>query len=153
MMQQLQISNKFVGSGCYAKVFETDDPDIVVKTYRYDTSYDLFLKYISTRGGVDKHLPLIHSVEHNEDEDITEVYMEKLYKLPSNHPAVRLYFKSTGRWSNVNGWMGHSKSLDESLEALQEKTEELGYSVPMDIHEDNVMQRADGTLVITDPWA
>jgi len=150
---------KFVAAGFYSLVFEKpDQPNSVLKVNTlFDDGFAKFA--ILSRKTKNPHFQKISNAKifHVGNRDYAAYMLEKLYPLvmPMNkkkwfgrlcNQAVRFGFDSLGPKQQK------TISIDpEFIEALN-ILHQSKYSYKADIHSGNLMQRKDGTLVISDPW-
>lgn len=159
---------KFLGAGCYSAVFQTKDPDTVIKIGA--DIFDPYLYYIrSVDGKQNKHYPKVKKLYVDNENEFFVAHLERLYDMPKEkHPDYQRIFdwavndKPKPEWSD--------ESLDEAVNTLIDLVDFRSYEdvahaeaeygrwdIPddfckLDLHESNVMCRADGTIVFADPF-
>jgi hypothetical protein len=164
---------RFLDDGAYSKVFANSKKNYILKINSspdkgYATYVDLIHKYRN------KHFPKISDMKKIEFEgNIFYVYLiEKLKHIPSpmddewsliiskiaenpNKPLEKLFANAHKlRFGNVGG-----KNIPTFLiknPSIVQAAKLIGYNMDgycLDIHRHNIMQRPDGTIVITDPYA
>lgn len=163
-----------LGSGVYGAAFDRPKRDSAIKVYDDDEGYHDFAKHAKANHENDPHLPKIHAVHKIKGTRFGVVRMEKLHKLTKDHP-VHKYFATTissfgasgATQSGIariayNGKDLHNKlhktaegkEMKKSHPTLHASLSKLAKRYPkgeFDLHSGNVMQRKDGTPVITDP--
>lgn len=143
-----------VGAGYYAEVYGKSEKDYVVKVFERDGAYLAFLKMIQEHPN--KHFPKVKgrvwiSPSYN------GVRLENLY--PAEPVFSRMFsaylinkrhaeFVLESLLEKANEYLRDKPKLLEALDMIDEK---LLNRFHLDLGVDNVMQRADGTIVITDP--
>lgn len=144
-----------VGLGAYGIVFKNPKYPYVIKVFSDDPNYYTWFEFM--RANQDNpHIPKIIGYRAILDDRALAIRLEKLYSIDIdqfkavNEIDKRIqYSKGTSREAEVlefleNKYPEYSK-LIALIKLLHEKTPWL------DLHADNVMQRSDGTIVITDP--
>lgn len=161
-----------IGRGEYSIVLDHDDPERVYKVV--SSPADLFL-YTADDRPKGPHFPVVHA-NHGAIGRARSGYlfhlleMERLFPLPEGSAAADLanrlieaYWFACQQWSRLGPDMGRialyhlavtpadmPQSLKEALKALSDFVEE--YQVMPDLlNTNNLMARADGTLVFSDP--
>lgn len=161
-----------LGAGYRASVFDAPRKegreDSVIKMYATDTAYDSFLSH--AKGDADNpHHPRIFQrgripIGKTGQKHINVLRMEKLEPLAHDHP-IRAHLQNgiIGNASQVldrfdSGYYDSLKDaypeFHKSIHKLARQVANDGYggtSASLDLHLGNVMQRKDGTPVITDP--
>jgi hypothetical protein len=165
-MQKFDNLSRPLAHGKFSTVYDLDCA--VLKAYK-DCAYDLFLqacKEMAETHDSTFHLPTIfyhtHSCpEHLKQEPDKEgnslVIVEYLYKLVDDDLYARQYDAEVEGYyeKDIYPWVGISEALDKTLYFLEEFYESNNMQdrcYRWDLHGNNIMQRLDGTLVITDPW-
>jgi hypothetical protein len=145
---------KVLGTGSRARVFWREDkPDRVIRVAIYDGAEpdasanfggaDGWLEYFkSFAGSRSKHFPKVYSVKLYAG--FYEVEMERLHK------AERMVWNEIQE--NFNGQP--PRSLENFVARVEDKREEVARDVDIweDFHNGNFMARANGDIVVTDPW-
>lgn len=142
-----------VGAGYYAEVYGKSEKDYVVKVFERDGAYLAFLKMIQEHPN--KHFPKVKgrvwiSPSYN------GVRLEKLYPADPKYARMLSTYLINKRDGFVNDALlekanEYIRDKPELLAALDMIDEKLLNRFHLDLGADNVMQRADGTIVITDP--
>lgn len=167
-------------SGKYSFVFENPKKDYVVKVnYRADPAFDFFAnltrKYRLPNFPKISDMKTIEKKEGNKVQQYGIYLIEKLYPLGGGYPGYYAeYVAEIIRdilWFNgdINKTIQHyeqtlsaNENKNELLKKILVKNPELPKAINilsrthtgnLDIHSDNIMQRKDGTLVITDPYS
>lgn len=160
---------KRIDSGAYASVYGNEADNFVYKIGSYDTvESDGYLSYLKAIQGQDNPIfPKIYKVKlyecHNDDGEVTDrFYVVKLERLKEFNPKLstasfaELYERLIEHHSEPNGSV---KSLRKngkiakipSIKPVLKMLNNLGDEFYPDWHEDNMMMRENGHLVITDP--
>jgi hypothetical protein len=167
---------KALASGKFAVVYQHPKfPDVAVKVVKEDTPYIKFLEW-SMKQKNNPWLPKILSIHHfhdefdpsydgfSDDEPRGEnwqiVFMERLNKM--TRKDVKNFLKLSGlyeigidapEFGNITDedldLAMKTKSIDPHLKAIFKYVR--GTQFALDIHDQNIMVRDDGQLVITDP--
>jgi hypothetical protein len=105
------------------------------------------------------HLPVIHSIKRYEKHGIYIAVMERLEETyRSRHESKGGHYT----WDYVRDWFSHQRDpsvlhdlrLGHLIPFLTELSKFAGENgLDRDLHSSNVMYRADGVLVITDPFS
>ncbi len=161
-----------IGRGEYSIVIDKGDGEHVYKIVSSPADYFLYTADDRPRG---PHFPIVfadHGVigRAQSGYPFHLIEMERLYPLAEGSPAAELsrrliecYWSACAQWSRLGADMGRialyhltvepmkvGDSLQEALRALSDFVEE--YQVLPDIlNANNLMMRADGTLVFSDP--
>ncbi len=152
-----------LGEGYYASVYGKPDSPYVLKIFEYDDSYVSYLKLI-------EQYPNIHFPKIKGRLRVTPKYravrMEKLSPttkvnvggLTVDVSGMLNAYMIDKRYQLNNIQIRNRELFDEYaadkpklIEALDLINEELVGKYALDLNSDNIMQRADGTIVITDP--
>lgn len=154
-----------LGAGVGGTAYKRSKNDTVVKVYR-DSGYHEFAKY-AKKNQNDPHMPKIYAHGRIKDSPYAAVRMEKLEHIKPDHPLYK-HISASYQRPGPNGALydlDHLKNYDpennlahkrfheefptvsHSLLKMKEKFPRHG----LDFHHGNVMQRDDGTPVITDP--
>lgn len=132
-----------VNDGSFSVVYLVSD-DLVIKETD-DKAYLRFIEAIPTLSS--QHLPVVYDVQ--KIGSLYYILMERLevsdLSLSLNHAAECAGYME----KDTCVFKGVSESLDVLLDTLDNLKPD---DVQWDLRELNVMQRACGTLVITDPW-
>jgi hypothetical protein len=155
---------KITGSGMYSNVFLNPTKNYVLKiNMREDIGYQRYVELIHRSRTI--HFPKISDEKFlTLGGDTYGMYLiEKLRHLPKpyNYAYAEIITKITEacdspiniivKWFNEN--YGDDPNKITLPISLIKASQKLGkYYNQIDIHEDNIMQRADGTIVITDPY-
>jgi hypothetical protein len=166
----------YIGGGSYADIYKSSKfKDRVVKVAQgNDEGFLTFLEALAKESKTNPHFPVIYRaalVEHVDGGSYTfnriYVEMERLFKLPcaeykfgtycplneTAHIVEALDWESN-HWRRQ--WVLHGTDLAQAREWLiklyKQKKKEIR-ELSNDIHDENIMIRKDGTIVITDPFA
>lgn len=124
-----------LGIGCYASVFESNtDPNLVYKIGV--NRRDPWLEYIKTNVK-SNYFPKIYSIHHYYDGYLC--LMERLYYVPYTLEKEKKKLKEFS--------CKEAESVYKVIKGLVSDT------VRIDLHDGNIMMRANRQLVITDPLA
>jgi len=152
-----------LGSGIAATVLARPDDNEkpVYKLYSHDPGYEKFLSHVSQNKD-NPHFPKIMAVgkvplNKEGTRHLHGVKLERLQPLAPDHPLLDMMRDRYG------GFSGYSDDIKKHLEtntALKEKYPRFHEAVKdladrnnyLDLHPGNIMQRKDGTPVITDPY-
>lgn len=115
-----------------------------------DIGYLNFLNLMKTFKGK-KHFPRVYDFYSTNDEYIVVLERLQEYKNKSGLWDHTEEAESSGYCDTDSGlWKGYfNKSFDKYLKVLEDS---IAKGVEWDLHANNIMQRKDGTPVITDPW-
>jgi hypothetical protein len=160
------IGAKELGSGVRASVLESPKKDSVIKLYGKDTAYDSFLDHVKTNKE-NPHLPKIMQrgkipLDKTGKNHLHVVRMENLMPLSQEHELRDIIPNGiAGTPEKIRGQLDSGqhdalkKKYPEFHKALSDIVEihrRYNKNPPLiDLHLGNVMQRKDGTPVITDP--
>lgn len=152
----------FIGSDSFALVFKSPKSREVVKFFKNDPGYLAFLQLVNKHPN--KHFPQFRGYAPLPNWDGWHlVKLEPLlpiadYEFYSNYSWISYYCESLLFGPNIV-----PQNLRETVEQKAKSHQSLeqacmvlvaqrpsGYN--LDIHEDNIMKRPDGTLVIIDPY-
>lgn len=166
--------NTVIGAGCYAVALEsTVSNDIVIKIG--NNSDDPWLDYYSlviTKYSDALCVPKIHSFYHDTSNCFYVCNMEKLYyytdeatktakKLVKDYVSGSIdeaeWFDAAVEYPKHFGHLGQFMAImdvikQESDYDYEDWQYEDGTYRRVDLHEANILSRANGQLVITDPW-
>ena len=155
---------KMLGAGCYSAVFESKDPNTVIKIGA--DIFDPYLYYIrEVTGKVNKHFPVIKKLFVDNEFGYYIVYLERLFDMTTDH---------TSQYQDIYDWAVKDtpkptwadETLNSAVDTIIDLADYRSYeeivhdkvwdTVPydacrLDLHESNVMCRADGTFVFADP--
>jgi hypothetical protein len=155
---------KFLGAGCYSAVFQSKDPDTVIKVGA--DIFDPYLYYVrEITSKENKHFPKVKKLYIDNDNGYYIVYLEKLFEMQEEH-LVR--YQEIYEWA-VNeeakpSWA--DATLDVAVNTIVDLADYRSYpeivqaktfgnvsydACRLDLHESNVMCREDGTFVFADP--
>lgn len=160
---------KVVGSGAFGAVALHPHKNVAYKIYK-DQAYDKFAHYAAANQNSDPHLPKIHALGKLKGSSHFRVAkMEKLEPLAQDHPVRKHLFTYNKYYSNNSRpeYDGPSDQVEEKL-TKTEHGRKFAAAYPsvhksllnivrnhrdhwFDLHDQNIMQRKDGTPVITDP--
>jgi hypothetical protein len=160
---------KLIDSGAYASVYGNDADNVVYKIGSYDSlESDAYLSYLKAIAGKDNPIfPKIHKVKLYEVKDengdvIDRFYVVKMERLKEFNPKhsttsfAELYKRLKENQSYQNDSVTSLKKNRKiakipSIKPVLKMLENLGEEFYPDWHEDNMMMRENGHLVITDP--
>lgn len=133
--------------GSFSTVYYLGELDVCVK----ETNDFAYLKFLhKIRGENNKHFPKIYGIFHVDGSYY--VFMEKLNHSEIVHThadgaEIQGYHEyDTGLWKGVFG-----EDFDTALLILDD-IEYRNPTLTLDLRPQNIMERSDGTLVITDPF-
>jgi hypothetical protein len=150
-----------VGSGYYASVYAKEGVNYVLKLFsNHDKGYIDFLKLVQQHPN--KHFPTLRGLPRRITSGYTAVRMEKL--LPAGYgddvPSLGVYLlcRDTGPYAKNQYQVKAYEHVVEYLQSQPELKRALDLIIDNllpkyneDLHSENFMKRADGTLVIIDP--
>ena len=158
--QRVPKGGKFLGRGLFAFVFEAYGLAVKVSRKRGGYAWSTRSNAYEVAGAIQdgelrsKHFPKIYDVYRDPGSDGFVIVMEKLSR--GGRKAVglnRAWDASSSRWGGnplaVRYVSSAVKTQWKTLCAALNQLEEYGFSVT-DIHGGNVLQRKNGTLVLTD---
>ena len=144
----------FVGSGCFGMVVRHDTcPEVVFKiSARLNDAYGAYALYARDCAG-NPHLPVIYDIQTGHG--CMVVALEELHKVHWYGDLISVQYEI----NSAAQAGGEGEMMPDSWHPTAQDAIECAYEIgcyfngvaSIDIHGDNVMQRADGTLVITDP--
>jgi hypothetical protein len=154
---------KVLGSGMRASVLESPRKDSVIKIYHQDTGYDSFLDHVKTDKD-NPHFPKIMQrgkipLDKTGESHLRVVRMENLSELHPDHP-IRDAMPIVGTPQKILGQLNSGQHnrlkekyprIHQAIYDLAKKHENDDNPPIIDLHDKNIMQRKDGTPVITDP--
>ena len=156
------------GRGAFGRVIQSPDPNWVYKFYERDSAYDAYVDFLQQHPN--KHYPVIKKVKKMtnffkrygiQKDKFTVVVIEKLNKIPENKMPLVLAIVRMRSWNpfdRLEEFNIKEEDLPE-IKSLWMAAAEIRHSHVlngdrfMDLHSGNVMQRADGTIVLIDPVA
>lgn len=143
-------NNNFNWRGGFSEVYDLGCNCVLKVTE--DIPYLSFFRMIEQEiNNEDLHLPVIY--DHWVINDCYYITMEKLEHHDLN---ISLEADCAGYYCYDSGlWLGVNKSLDKTLDKLDTwfNTFKEQDGLTWDLRDTNIMQRKDGTLVITDPFS
>jgi hypothetical protein len=155
---------KFLGAGCYSAVFDSHNPNVVIKV-----GADIFDPYLQYIGEVSKsdnpHFPKVKRLYVDMEKGYYIVYLEKLFimrdeQLTQYEDIYNLAVKNKQPEKTM------TKDLKEAVDIIltivdYRSHQEIAHlrawkdisddASTLDLHESNIMTREDGTLVFADP--
>ena len=136
--------------GSYATVHERGKHNSVIRIGRDDPGYEGFVKYVKDNPD-DPHLPKIyaHKIIPTKLTTVNITRLEKLENLSYSHPINQVLGNGPS-FTLINRMRAIHPTFADSLEKLTKHPNSRKW---LDMHPGNIMQRKDGTPVITDPWA
>lgn len=140
---------EFLGRGSFASVFASDSyPDVVLKIANARDAWRIYALHCLYGVITGPHSLKIHAVRYIKEKDIIVAVMERLEPLSEeNHEKI---FSTNPRSKNIREFYDVlSGSLLEFFEVLDNSYSST--KCVFDLHDDNIMQRKDGTIVVTDP--
>ncbi|UZV41315.1 hypothetical protein vBVpaMR16F_249 [Vibrio phage vB_VpaM_R16F] len=141
--------NNYSWRGGFSEVYDLGG-DYVLKVTE-DESYLSFFKLLTEYMTGNKHFPVIY--DYWVIDNCYYILMEKLYHhdlFISEEAEMAGYYSYDARlWSGISGSLNKSLDILESWFNIKHKEDDLHW----DLRDSNVMQRKDGTLVITDPFS
>lgn len=155
---------KFLGAGCYSAVFQSKDPDTVIKIGA--DIFDPYLYYVrEITSKQNKHFPKVKKLYVDNEHGYYIVYLEKLFEMQNEHLSK---YQEIYDWAVKEdpkpSWA--DESLNEAVNTIVDLADYRSYpeivhakawgditydACRLDLHESNVMCRADGTFVFADP--
>ncbi len=143
------------GEGYNANVYGKDSSNYVLKVFESDTPYRKFLELITKHQN--PHFPVIKG-NFKINSRYYAVRMEKLASIGYGSDLggmLSAYLNSKKKLGYqieyLNKFKEFSKDKPELVKALDLIDEFLLDSYKLDLHNDNIMRRKDGTIVIIDP--
>jgi hypothetical protein len=151
-----------INSGYFSTVFAHTDKKFVLKlNQNSDPGYDAYVRLILTHPN--KYFPKIsdRKVLKCEDKEYCVYLIEKLKEITENANTYVAIIENILNNPNssiqelfpngVPSVVGDDRELIIALKLIRSYSRASGYS--LDIHASNIMQRMDGSLVITDPYS
>lgn len=146
---------KLLGKGSFAVTFEKPGYPWVIKVFTSDNSYKHFLDYVLKHQD-NPHLPKIKGKFIPINGITFAVRIEKLTPISEEHPLAKRLWDLLGNHTDKplaranRDWL--RKHYPRILEIFKDiRKTSKGHAFTYDTHDGNIMQRADGTPVITDP--
>ena len=161
-----------IGHGRFSNVYDKTNSKFVIKaTHRDDPSYDLYIQLV--KKSHNPHFPII--VDRQILNNNTHVYLiEKLFPISkndhikavaiqrivsncTNNKSLPDIFKVSEKVKRFPHLVANANNLYNIAKTFPPKLIEAArlignlHGVTFDIHDNNIMQRKDGTIVITDP--
>jgi len=175
LLQKLKAMGwKKIGEGSYSYVFENSSKPYILKVNkREDKGFLAYAELI--KKSRNPHFPKISDRKSLEVEDVDgyrrtfQVYLiEKLRVMPEDEaidvaydlemivlqpylPLDQLFKNSARNRNTVPDYLRRNPLLVTACQIVGRHMKTFG--MRSDLHEDNIMERADGTTVITDPYA
>jgi len=172
----LKLGWKEIGIGMYAAVFANPNKSFVLKVvHMQDKGYEEYANLIKRHRN--KHFPIISDrkkIEIRTAHNVNSVYVYMIEKLKPtgkaswtfaevfdnimHNPTIELdklftiYTKN--KYRDVIEMLKNNPSLVKALRILGKNRwdSSMNYVCGIDMHSGNIMQRKDGTIVITDPY-
>lgn len=152
-----------LGEGYFSEVWGRGDSTVAIKfnTWR-DKCYRRFNQFCREHKG-DPHLPKMSPIHHlytAHGHDIYVVFLEKLNSVLLPEKEAAFILSQFNKFHPVHDQLTTAEiadfaekhqSLLETLELLRNWNDNT--KCWEDLNKENIMQRKDGTIVITDPWA
>lgn len=164
---------KKIGSGFYSEVYSSPDENFVIKINKgnIDNNYLYFVDFCNEYKS--PHLPKLGKIKKYDNYYF--LFIEKLQKINSNIGIILDVLSMITRTTNltnkekfteiVNDYLGteyedyddminnivFGDQLLDLCKTLQQLLINVGFNSTDEVHEDNIMMRKDGTLVLTDP--
>jgi len=147
-----------LGSGFFSSVYGHDNLDIAIKLVDDDHNYIKYINFYAKYGRQNPHLPRIYKYKKVGNVEI--VITEKLYPLSENQEDLfqvilkfKRYLMNPNNYDEyyVNNVVNYFIDEYSDLAQIIIDLYKIFGKNNIDIHQDNIMQRKDGTLVITDP--
>lgn len=178
-----ELGLKKLGSGAFGDVIQSPDPNWVYKVIEKDPAYEEYLDHINDNPNKHypkikrvKKMTSFFKRYHIQTSQFLIIVIEKLYPIPEEKMnfvidlvnAASLDEVAEVTPDNVDNWKGSTfeeiiqqdwkgwkpNEMAELWEAAHETRELLAdWDYFSDLHRGNVMQRADGTVVLIDPVA
>ena len=123
------------------------------KVFNRDPGYFTYLNFARTHQNLSA-VPRIKGKYIRINDQTYAVRMEKLY--PVNRDELHKLLETLRQFFKTDDPSGYQDQIDKlneeypDIAAVMEQLTKLG-KFYIDLHEDNIMQRKDGSLVITDP--
>lgn len=153
------LNGKFLGSGVFGSTYQVGDE--VIKVFRDDVGYSSYLKELSKQKKQNNFAPVINWVKIIDDgyDPTTMVSMEPLKSVNQLRGDVRKTFNSVvqeidnvvrGKTRNLKYQTPvELEELADVIRLAKKNSRRDGY----DLHNENIMLRANNSVVITDPLA
>ena len=153
------LNGKFLGSGVFGSTYKVGDE--VIKIFRDDTGYSSYLRELSKQEKQNSFAPVINWVKVIDDgyDPTTMVSMEPLRSVSQLRGNVRKTFNKVVDHIDdlVHGntlylkyeTPAELKELAGVIRMAKKNSQRDGY----DLHNENIMLRANNSIVITDPLA
>lgn len=142
-----------LGRGAYGVVFEKPGYPWVFKVFNNDPGYFTYLNFARNNQNLSA-VPKIKGKFIRINDNTYAVRMEKLY--PVNRDELHNLLETLRQFFKTDDPVGYQDQIDKlneeypDIAAVMERLTKLG-KFYIDLHEENIMQREDGSLVITDP--
>jgi len=142
-----------LGRGAYGVVFEKPGYPWVFKVFNNDPGYFTYLNFARNNQNLSA-VPRIKGKFIRINDNTYSVRMEKLY--PVNRDELHNLLETLRQFFKTDDPVGYQDQIDKlneeypDIAAVMERLTKLG-KFYIDLHSDNIMQRKDGSLVITDP--
>ena len=129
-----------IGSGWHANVYENPKYPYILKVFYEDSAYLDWLKFCMKNQN-NKYIPKLRKnfIRVMPDKNIYAVRMEKLYECDEDD--FNSFMVSLESWN--------APGIDEDLKTIIHYLRNTQHEV--DLHDENVMQRSNGQVVVTDP--
>lgn len=147
-----------IGAGHFSNVYSNGRN--VVKVYRSDPAYEKFLGYVEHHPS--PHFPKVLSAPRTlEGTDLKVVQLERLQPISNENwhifdTVATAVWLDEGDFDNKDDFSSYQTYLEEHPEYTSLANTIRGLRKVEGVHEDmkmeNILQRADGTIVISDPF-
>ncbi len=154
-----------LGSGAYSIVYALDDRKVLKIVRDEDQGYASFVRFIQSKGRKFSAFPKVYYVSEWAGH---AVYVLERMETPSEENEIDRRFlvelvqncvgRSARKGRKLSRFLNIPADFMEAMEALNDwylanSRNQDDYSFGLDIHSENVLIRADGSPVITDPFS
>lgn len=139
LRDQLALPLPLLGAGYYSSVYDLTSDKVLKISFHRDLGYEYFINFCIESES--KHIPRVY--EQGEWLGLKYYVLEKLKPID--------YEKSTIQYDALVAFINRQVISEFLGTELLKTVLNLGGSNINDLHDENVMYRSDGTLVITDP--
>ena len=152
-LQELGYDIEFMGRGGRGAVYKRPNDPYVIKIFHEDIDYLRYIKYVMTHQD-NPHVPKIRGKLFKIDSDTYMIRMEELEPIDPRDAEQKnildgLLRMSTWKRARQNTYI--KNKAPKLYKLLTDLANMFGDESGTDLIDENIMQRKDGTIVLTDP--
>lgn len=143
-----------LGEGRYSEVFAKPHSRVCIKVCEDPDGWPEYILWAAKNGFMGGLSPKVYSFRVMRGGVYYVASMERLYKLDTNeHLDAYEHFSVILQRGRVSVHTNSYKEVLPDIKRFLDKWHDAFDGYHLDIHDGNVMYRADGTLVLTDPFS